>query len=246
MNKTIIKMKIMEGKMERKLELKDVVLVGRNFEEYFKMFNLKEIEKSKKILDVASGVSSFCKEATEKGYNVTSSDRIYCFSPDELEKKCEKDLNITIEKLSEVQDLYKWGFFKDITELKDQRIKAYKNFIEDFRQSERYVYTEYPRSNFKDNQFEVTLVSHFLFMYDEHFSYDFHKDTIKELMRITSKEIRIFPIVNLKGKKSLFVDELIKDKDFYNYKIEIKKVDYEFVKGGNEMLIIKVESKEGK
>lgn len=234
--------------MDRKLDLKDVVLVGRNFEEYFKMFNLKEVNKKEKILDVASGVSSFCKEATEKGYDVTSSDRIYYFSPNELEKKCGEDLNTTIEKLSEVRDLYQWEFFKDVTELKDQRIKAYKNFIEDFRQngSEKYVYAEYPRSDFKNNQFTITLVSHFLFMYDEHFNYDFHKDTIKELMRITSKEIRIFPIVNLKGKRSSFVSELIKDKDFHHYKIEIEKVDYEFVKGGNEMLIIEVESKVGK
>ena len=30
------------------------------------------------------------------------------------------------------------------------------------------------------------------------------------------------------------------DRDFSNYKIEIVKVNYEFVKGGNEMLVIDV------
>jgi len=69
--------------------------------------------------------------------------------------------------------------------------------------------------------------------------YEFHKQTIKEIIRITSKEIRIFPIVNLKGERSQFVDKLMKDKEFANNKIKIMKVDYEFVKGGNEMLVIK-------
>jgi len=42
-----------------------------------------------------------------------------------------------------------------------------------------------------------------------------------------------------KGERSQFVDKLMKDKEFANNKIKIMKVDYEFVKVGNEMLVIK-------
>ena len=104
----------------------------------------------------------------------------------------------------------------------------------------RYIATEYPRTQFTDKEFTISLISHFLFMYDEHLNYEFHKKTISEIIRITSKEIRIFPIVNLKGKRSLFVEKLMGDRDFKDYEIGIKKVDYEFVKNGNEMLSIKV------
>jgi len=48
--------------MEKKLDLKDIVLIGRTFNEYYKMFNVISISKNEKILDVASGVSSFCEE----------------------------------------------------------------------------------------------------------------------------------------------------------------------------------------
>lgn len=50
----------------RYLNLKDTVLLGRNFNEYVRMFNLNEDLLSNKILDVASGVSSFCAEGNKK------------------------------------------------------------------------------------------------------------------------------------------------------------------------------------
>lgn len=234
----------MEGKkLSRKLELKDIVLIGRTFDEYCKMFDITSIDgKKEKILDVASGVSSFCAEANSKGYDVAASDRIYCFSAEEIEEKCSKDLELTMKKLSDVKDLYRWEFYKNIEDLEKERKKAYTRFIEDFKQKLNTVYikTEYPKSNFKDKQFTVSLVSHFLFMYDENLDYEFHKQTIKEIIRATSKEIRIFPIVNLRGEKSMFVDRIMNDDDFTMCKMQIIKVDYEFVNGGNEMLIIRI------
>lgn len=228
---------------KEKLDLKDIVLIGRTFDEYYKMFKISSINKNEKILDVASGVSSFCAEARVLGYDVTASDRIYCFSAEEIEEKCAKDLEITMEKMAEVKDLYKWEFFKDIKHLKMHRRKAYKAFIEDYKQNlgVRYVNTEYPKNSFKDNEFDIAFVSHFLFMYDEYLDYEFHKGVIKELARISSKQVRIFPIVNLKGEKSIFVNKLVEDIDYSNYKIEIVKVNYEFAKGGNEMLVVNVQ-----
>lgn len=232
--------------MQGKLEIEDIVLIGRTFDEYYRMFNINDINKSERILDVASGVSSFCAEATVLDYNVTASDKIYYFTAEEIEEKCIKDLEITMEKLEPIKDLYKWEFFEDIESLKAHRRKAYKTFVDDFKSNtkDRYVNTEYPENDFGDKQFDVTLISHFLFMYDEYLDYEFHKEVIKELIRITTKEIRIFPLVNLKGKRSLFVDKLMEDENFSNYKIHIVKVDYEFVKGGNEMLVLDLDKKE--
>ena len=48
--------------MDKQLVLKDIVLLGRTFDEYYRMFDLNdELLKKEKILDVASGVSSFCE-----------------------------------------------------------------------------------------------------------------------------------------------------------------------------------------
>lgn len=226
--------------MDKQLNLKNIALIGRTFEEYYRMFDLGNLLKDEQILDVASGVSSFCAEANAKGYDVTASDRIYISSPLEIEQKCRQDLDAVIKQLPDLVDLFVWKFFKDIRALKAQRENAYKLFIEDFKNygTKRYMPIEYPSTDFIDNQFNISLVSHFLFLYEDHINYDLHKKIILELLRITSKEIRIFPIVNLKGKKSSLVDTLIHDKDFERFQISVEKVDYEFMKNGNEMMVI--------
>ncbi|NJD75596.1 MAG: hypothetical protein FIB08_00680 [Candidatus Methanoperedens sp.] len=226
--------------MDRQLNLKNIVLIGRTFEEYHKMFDLGSSSANEYILDVASGVSSFCAEASAKGYNVTASDQIYTSSPPEIEKKCRDDLGIVIKQLPALADLYVWNFFRDVHALKTHREKAYKSFIKDFKKygTKRYIPAIYPSTDFKEEQFTISLVSHFLFLYEDHISYDFHRKVIRELLRITSKEIRIFPIVNLKGKKSLHIDRLMHDKEFNHLQISIKKVGYEFMKDGNEMMLI--------
>ncbi len=228
--------------MDKQLNLKNIALIGRTFEEYYNMFNLHNtLLQNEIILDVASGVSSFCAETNRQGFNVTASDRIYSLSPYEIEQKCIQDLDIIIKQLPDIEDLFIWRFFKDMQALENKKKKAYKLFIEDFgiHSTKRYVPVEYPSTNFRDNQFTVSLVSHLLFLYEDKLDYDFHKKTISELLRITSKEIRIFPLVNLKGKKSHFVEPLMHDKDFENLKMFIKKVGYEFIKNSNKMMVIK-------
>ncbi|HEX7576361.1 MAG TPA: hypothetical protein VF360_08275 [Candidatus Methanoperedens sp.] len=226
--------------MDKQLDLKNIALIGRTFEEYYRMFDLGNLPANENILDAASGVSSFCAEASVKGYNVTASDRIYTSSPLEIEKKCRQDLDEVIKQMPGLVELFTWNFIKDIRALRTQREKAYKLFIDDFKKYKlkKYVPVEYPGTDFIDNQFTISLVSHLLFLYEDHINYDLHKKIILELIRITSKEIRIFPLVNLKGKKSLFVDSILQDQDFGRCQISIKKVNYEFMKNGNEMMTI--------
>ena len=228
--------------MNKHLDLKTVVLMGRTFEEYYKMFDLyNELLKNEILLDAASGVSSFCAEANSKGFNVTASDKIYCLHPDEIETKCVQDLDSVMEQMPAIDDIYLWDFFKDIQSLKANREKAYRSFLEDFRKYGiiRYKPVEYPVTDFRDEEFTMSLVSHLLFLYEDKLDYDFHKKTILELSRINSREIRIFPIVNFKGIRSRYIELLMRDEDFRNLKISIKRVGYEFMKNANEMMVIR-------
>jgi hypothetical protein len=50
--------------MDKQLDLKNIALIGRTFEEYYRMFDLDNLPTNEHILDVASGVSSFCAEAS--------------------------------------------------------------------------------------------------------------------------------------------------------------------------------------
>ena len=45
---------------------------------------------------------------------------------------------------------------------------------------------------FNNEQFHLVLSAHFLFMYSDRLDYDFHVQTIRELPRVASEEVRIF------------------------------------------------------
>ena len=50
-------------------------------------------------------------------------------------------------------------------------------------------------------------------------------------------EARIFPLLDINGIKSPYVQRIIAE--FKTRKAEIRRVNYEFQRGGNELLIIK-------
>lgn len=227
--------------MTNYIQLDEVVLLGRMFDEYRLIFGLDhEYLRGKKILDVASGVSSFCAEANGHGYDVIASDRIYGLPATEIEKKCRQDLAEVLIKLSKTDDhYYIWDYFENLSALKKQRTKAYRLFLEDYQKkgASRYIPTEYPKSDFKDGQFDIALLSSLLFIYDEILDYRFHKQLIIELIRITKNEIRIWPLVNLRGTRSRFVEKLTDD-DLKGLNIDVRKVNYRFLRNSDEMMVV--------
>jgi ubiquinone/menaquinone biosynthesis C-methylase UbiE len=230
----------MGKKMEKKFNLDRIVFVGRSYDEYMKMFDLDlKYLKNKKILDCPAGASSFTAELSRRGYDVIASDILYNTDPSSLEKKCENDLSKIMQALSGNEDMYIWKYFRTPGELKKHRITIYQTFIRHYRSGKynRYNRAELPNLPFKDNEFSLVLSSLFLFLYDDRLDYAFHRDSIQEMLRI-SKEIRIFPLIGLNGKKSSFVDKILADDLAREAEIKIKKVPYEFMLGGNEMMKI--------
>jgi hypothetical protein len=219
----------------------EVILLGRTFDEYVGMFGLDESTlRTSHILDAASGVSSFCAEANAQGYRVTASDRIYTLGADEVERKCSRDLDNMIVQLAGIRENYVWDYFADLDALRAKREQAYRGFVADYRQHghSRYITTEYPNSGFADGQFDLALVSHFLFLYDEQLDYDFHRRTLLELLRV-AREVRLFPLVNLRTERASAVAKLATDPVFSAYTIRIVPVAYEFIRNSGEVMVIR-------
>ena len=113
-------------------------------------------------------------------------------------------------------------------------------FLADFeigKKENKYIAGELPKLKFKNQQFDLALCSHFLFLYSKQFSLNFHVNSIKELCRV-AKEVRIFPILELGSKISRHLEKSLEILAGEKYQIEIKTVPYEFQKCGNKVLIV--------
>jgi hypothetical protein len=222
-----------------KLDLDRIVFIGRTYEEYVQMFSLKEQDLwGKKILDCPSGACSFTAIASQKGCDVIASDITYSVPSDRLFKKGVRDIQHAMESIAKFQSGYVWNYFKNIQELENARLHALETCIKHMKQyPSQYVSASLPHLPFEDNEFDLTLTAHFLFMYSDRLNYSFHFETLKELLRVTKSELRIFPIVDLAGERYYNLQKLLSQfGDRISY--EEEKVSYEFQKNAHTMLKI--------
>src|SRR5215216_6376580 len=171
---------------KRGLQLDRVVLLGRTFEEYRRYFLLEpDCLVGKRVLDLAGGVSSFCAEANKLGIHVTSFDPIYSLPPQSIMQRSESDLELVYRDIGRVPT-YRWGYYKNPEHMRELRKRASSIFFSDYNaHPERYVAGELPKLPFDDSEFDLTLVSYFLLAYQDRLDYDFHRDSVLEIMRVT-------------------------------------------------------------
>ncbi len=225
-----------------KWDLKGIVFIGRVWDEYMRMFNItKEELIGRRILDCPAGACAFTALSNQIGINVTACDIAYFYSIEALELKGLKDIEITMSnmKRAEIQENFLWDYFKSLDDLEKVRKQALNECITDMEQfgkENRYVPAILPSLPFDDNEFEMTLSANFLFLYADRLDYEFHLKTIRELMRVTSDEIRIFPTVDFECQRYIHMDKLLHDIHNLGWITEETKVPYEFQKNTNTML----------
>ncbi|MBT2696575.1 SAM-dependent methyltransferase [Bacillus sp. ISL-40] len=224
-----------------KLGLERIVFIGRTFEEYLDMFSLSEEElKGKKILDCPAGACSFTAVGNKSDLDVTACDIAYYHSGEDLKNKGLQDIEHAMKHMEKAHSNYKWDYFKNIEGLRNNRLKALHDCVNDMMESrERYIPVTLPTLPFKNEQFDILLSAHFLFMYADRLDYQFHIDTLDELLRVTKEEVRIFPLVDLEGKRYIHLDKVRNHVIEKGYSVEEVKVTYEFQTNANSMLKIK-------
>jgi hypothetical protein len=228
-----------------KLELSRIVFIGRTYEEYMLMFDLSAEEIiGIKILDCPAGACSFTAGANKVGAQVVATDIAYYHPLDQLEEKGFNDLEHAMVQMKKAKDNYVWDYFKNVNCLKMNRTSALTDCLEDMKESpHHYVPAVLPQLPFEDKEFDLTLSAHFLFMYADRLDYDFHMATLKELMRVTKDEIRIFPLVDLSCQRYKHLDELLTFIHSQGWETEEVVVPYEFHHHANSMLKVKKVSK---
>jgi ubiquinone/menaquinone biosynthesis C-methylase UbiE len=225
---------------KRGLQLDRVVLLGRTFEEYWRYFLLEPHALiGKKVLDVAGGVSSFCAEANDLGIKVTAFDPIYSLAREKIRQRSDPDLESVYRTIGLVPT-YRWGFYKNPDYMRELRERASAIFFSDFQTNpKRYVAGELPRLSFADCEFDLTLVSYLLFAYQDRFDYEFHRDSILEIMRVTRDEARIYPTVTFEAQPSEYIPTLQSDPALKAFEFTRIETDFEFLVNSNSFLCVK-------
>ena len=220
--------------------LDKIVPWGRSFYEYCRMFSLSETDLAGHILGCADGPASFNAEATRRGGHVVSFDPIYALSTSQIRDRIAETSHDIIEQTRRNQHEFVWTSITSPEELLDTRMQAMELFLTDYdagKTEGRYVTAELPALPFGDHAFDLTVCSHFLFLYSDQLDANFHRAAIQELCRV-AKEVRIFPLLALGAIGSSHVSPTAASFRELGYRVTIERVPYEFQRGANKMMRI--------
>ncbi|MGD1895461.1 MAG: SAM-dependent methyltransferase [Phormidesmis sp.] len=220
------------------MKLDQVVPFGRSLDEYIHMFSLGAADLQKSILSVADGPASFNAEGTAKGYQIQSCDPLYVFEADEIRDRFYAVLDDIITQVENTRDSWVWQYHASPSELRAHRIEVAERFYADYTQGKkagRYTVGTLPQLSDSASSYELSLSSHFLFLYSEQFDTAFHIAAIQEMLRV-SAEARIFPLLALNQRRSPHILPVTRHLERLGYQCKIETVDYELQPGGNEMM----------
>ncbi len=223
------------------IHYKNVVPWGRSYEEYVRMFRLTENELRGRILGCGDGPASFNSVMARNGLKIISADPLYGFSSVEIEARIAETFEDVISQTYRNRGRFIWRDIPSIRELGELRMKAMRAFLEDYEKGKserRYVEAELPELPFSEQEFDLALCSHLLFLYTYNLTLDFHIAAVREMCRVAD-EIRIFPLLDYSGMKSPYLDGVIDICRSEGKIVSIEPVNYEFQKHGNRMLVIK-------
>ena len=215
-----------------------VVPWGRNLAEYQRMFTLTPEDLDRKTLGCGDGPASVNAELSSLSKNYTSLDPIYQFSAQQIQERIEATATIIEDQLTENKADYNWDYYQSPQQLVQVRLKAMNRFLLDFelpKHSKRYIAAALPDLPFDNHSFDLVLCSHLLFTYSDQLDEKFHQQSALEMCRVGT-EVRIFPLLESNGKTSRHVDSVVDYLQQHDVKAEVLSVDYEFQKGGNQML----------
>jgi hypothetical protein len=221
--------------------LETVVPWGRSFKEYARMFALTHDDLAGRILCCADGPASFNAEATRRGARVVSCDPLYRYSGREIRDRIDATYPEIMNQLRQNHREFVWTEFASAEDVGRARMRAMQVFLDDYdagRRESRYLDAELPSLPFPDQSFDLALCSHYLFLYTDQLTEDFHVDGIREMARV-AQDVRIFPVVALGGARSRHMAPVGDRLQASRLAVTVQRVPYEFVRGSNEMMCVR-------
>jgi hypothetical protein len=220
----------------------DFAVIGRTFEEYRHFFALDPSDLvGERVLDCPGGVGSFVAEARDRGVRAVGADVLYETSPATLARRCRRDARRAAEQVAAKRGLFTWSFYDDPTERRRYLTRAHERFLRDYdhgRREGRYVPARLPTLPFRDDSFSLVLSAHLLFLYGDRLSHAFHLDALRDLARVATDEVRVFPVVGLDTEPYDQLDDLLDALAAEGYDPALRPVPFEFQRGATRMLTL--------
>jgi hypothetical protein len=205
------------------------------------MFSLTDADFEGAILGCADGPASFNADASRQGRHIVSCDPLYRYKSSEIRNRIDAIFPQMVEQTRQNLHEFVWREFTSVDQVVRVRMAAMESFLSDYdvgREQNRYVDGELPSLPFETQSFDLALCSHFLFVYTEQLSEDFHVDAIVEMARVGC-EVRVFPLLALGGVPSRHLPHVVSRLNESGFAVSIERVSYEFVRGANEMMRIR-------
>jgi hypothetical protein len=223
-------------------QLSSVAFFGRTLDEYLRFFALQAGDLAhRRTLDVAAGPSSFTAEAHLRGLRAVAIDPLYGLSPDALAAFVQVDYARVLAEMRGKESLLRYNYFPSLNAAETSRRSAAERFLSDYEAGfvqNRYIGGALPRLPIADRAFDLVLCAHLLFTYARHFDYAWHLAATRELVRVSSAEVRLHPVCGPDGKPYTELSRLRRDLERENIALRLIDVDYEFFAGTGTTLIL--------
>lgn len=228
------------GQKNMSVQLNRIVPWGRSLDEYRRMFKLTDGDLRKKIVGCGDGPVSFNAEMSRLGYQVVSFDPVYEFPGADIRRCFDESVDAVVHQVRQHPQNYVWKYHSSLESLRLHRSSVLDNFLADYdcgKSQGRYVRDTFPATKFRDDQFELSVYSHLLFLYTDLLPLEFHIRAALEMCRI-AREARIFPLLGLDCVCSRHLAPLRQQLEEMGFGTQIEPVDYELQRGANQMLRI--------
>jgi hypothetical protein len=191
------------------------------------------------VLDCPGGAGPFGAEVRARGGEAVSADPAYALGPEALVGRVRAGMDRAFRYLDENREHYRWTFFRDPEDLRARREAALARFAEDYRGADaRYVPAALPRLPFAARRFRLALCGYLLFAYPDDLDEAAHLAALRELLRVAG-EVRVYPLIDTAYRRYEGLDALRRELAREGAESEVRRVDYELQRGGDEMLVVR-------
>lgn len=213
-----------------------MLVTSRCLAEYRAMFDLGAGDLGGVVVDCCAGASSFVAELDGRAYAV---DPAYATARDRLVADVTASMDGATRISTRYADHFVWDWYGTPERRTELRERAARRFLADLeRGPSRYLAAALPHLPFADRSVDLVLCSHLLFTWSNQLDADWHRAALRELVRISRGEVRVFPlVVQGTGAPVPFLDELRRSMRESGIETELRRVPYEFQRGADTMLV---------